>query len=240
MAKPGSHNDPEKHWEQLSKLLQTAPSQDSYQHCLEKLDDYVAAQLAGGDYMSLYPDVALHLDSCLECAEVYERAYELELALIENRLPQPDRMPAPDLSFLGPERARPTLLELLRVAIHQTSRKLTLQFSADLLALLQSSPVPSFKQRDDLLWQLQPDQLPASLPITVSAYRNAADEASCVVEISVKPPGRSWPELADMQVTLSISNAVYEKRTDPWGVVAFEAIPIAALPQMKIEVALTS
>ncbi|MCI0441323.1 MAG: hypothetical protein L0177_19655, partial [Chloroflexi bacterium] len=116
----------------LVKALLFQPDHAACQACLDRLDEYVAAQLAGVDYRARFPEVALHLDACLDCAGAYARLYELELAIAEDRLPQPGRWPSPDLSFLH---SGAGLMERLREAIRRVGDRLTLQLSADLLPL---------------------------------------------------------------------------------------------------------
>jgi len=93
----------------LIQALQTETSDLACQNCLDHLDAYVVAQLAGEDYLAFYSNVALHLDLCSECADAYARVYELELAELEGSLPRPEQIPAPDLSFLqaAKKRSRP-------------------------------------------------------------------------------------------------------------------------------------
>jgi hypothetical protein len=68
--------------------------------CQDELPDYVEAEMAGEDPVTLYPAVQRHLDLCAECGEIY--ADLLEVAWLEERgeLPAPVQVPGPDLSFL--------------------------------------------------------------------------------------------------------------------------------------------
>ncbi|UCG23412.1 MAG: hypothetical protein JSW55_14855 [Chloroflexota bacterium] len=100
MAKRFSMGSEDERRRLFIQALQTETSDKACQKCLDQLDAYVAAQLTGEDYLALYPDVALHLDLCSECADAYARIYELELAEREGSLPRPEQIPAPDLSFL--------------------------------------------------------------------------------------------------------------------------------------------
>lgn len=92
--------------ERLRRVLQT-PAAEACEACLRRLDDYIAAQLAGDAYLEQYPDVAVHLDACVECAGAYARLYELALAEASDALPAPASVPAPDLNFSGNRRGRP-------------------------------------------------------------------------------------------------------------------------------------
>src|SRR5262245_58213089 len=85
----------------LVEALRSGPDEAVCRACLSRLDDYIAAQLAGQDYTMRFREVAVHLDACHECASAYHRLYELELAEAADRLPQPEHWPTPDLSFLA-------------------------------------------------------------------------------------------------------------------------------------------
>src|SRR6266498_3932659 len=85
----------------LAQVLQSTHKDENCNTCISNLDKYIAAQLAGDDYLALFPDVALHLDSCLNCSNIYSRLYELEVAEIEGAITEPQSMPLPDLAFLS-------------------------------------------------------------------------------------------------------------------------------------------
>ena len=65
---------------QLVEAIRFTPAESACRACLDHLDGYIAAQLAGQDYIALLPAVAAHLDACPECATAYARLYELEVA----------------------------------------------------------------------------------------------------------------------------------------------------------------
>ncbi len=217
---------------QLIRTLQTAPSDAACETCFRALESYIAAQLAEQDYLALFPDIARHLDVCPACAGAYARLYELELAEQNGTLPAPASLPAPDLKFL-----RPTLL----TAFQQTAERLTLQFSAALLPLLQPLPAlatraPSEDRYHRPILQLDPARAPG-LPLTVTAYEDASQPEMCLLEVVVEPPGQSWPDLGGSAVTLG-TGRTFEGVTDDWGVVSFEGIPVSELATMIITVRL--
>lgn len=243
----------------LMEILRSEPDDTACQTCLSRLGEYVVTQLAGEDYVARFPDVAVHLDACPACADAYARVYELELAEAADRLPQPDRLPDPDLSFLLPgvtgplspaalrARLRATALtERLRAALRRVGDRFTLQFSTELLSLLQPSPAVAqvrapahFERYGEVLLTLEPDEaLRSDLPITLNAYRDAHRSEMCLVEVVVEPPGRSWPELEGIVVALTVAGKRYEARTDAWGLAAFEGIPITRLTDLTLEIVL--
>src|SRR5689334_3871436 len=66
--------------------------------CLDGLEEYIADQAAGEDYLTRWPAVARHLDSCVACAEAYALLYELRVDI--RAAPLPAGIPEADLSFL--------------------------------------------------------------------------------------------------------------------------------------------
>jgi hypothetical protein len=233
------------------RLLQTItaqPDDSACSACVAKLDEYVAAQLRGEDYLQTYADVARHLDSCLDCANAYALLYDLELA--GATLPQPDQLPQPDLSFLEPAiantTASPTFGEKLRAALEQTVGGFELQLSPAFFAGL--APQPAFsalrgsdesQRYGERLFSLDPDEeSTATFPLMLAAYRDNANRDLCLLEVTTTPPGRSWPELEGIQVTLHAENNTWKGHTDAWGLASFEGIPLALLDQLLIEVVL--
>lgn len=242
----------------LLRVLQSKPDEVACRACVDRLDDYVAAQLAGEPYAARYPEVAIHLDACPACANVYGRLYEVELAAASNTLPEPEQVPDPDLSFLLPGTASPlspsalraqvarTLTERLRAGLRRTGDRVRLQLSADLLPLLRPPPAvaavraPTDAARyGEVLLALNPDEgLRPDLPMTVTAYRDAHRPEECLVEVSVEPPGRSWPDVEGLAVALIVAGERREARTDAWGLAAFEGVPIDHLGDLVFEVGL--
>ncbi|MBE2222620.1 MAG: hypothetical protein IAF02_13820 [Anaerolineae bacterium] len=221
-------------------MLQTEPTEMDCQRCVAQLTDYVSAQLDKGDYQHQFPVVAQHLDSCVLCAEMYARVYEVELADRNGRLPHPASIPQPDLSFLG---SRPSLWAVLQIAFQQTQTRLTLQLDAALAALL--TPQPSLaltRSGDDArfgeqILSLTPDQVPETeLPFSLAAYADKENPNQCLVEITVEPSGSSWPDLGGSNVRLRYGEVVLAEITDDWGTAVFPDIPRADLKNLQFEI----
>jgi hypothetical protein len=196
--------------------------------------------LAAEDYLASFADVALHLDRCVTCADSYARLYELEVALAADALPDPAAMPAPDLSFL--RQPAQSLLARLAGALTTSATTLRLQFTDDLLALLQpTQPSPLTRAAGDdaryahVLYELQPQQLPPTpLPFKMTLYRDAQQPLQCLVEVLVMPPGVHWPNLGGYIVTLQIGETVMTQTSDAWGAVAFAALPLARVGEITL------
>jgi hypothetical protein len=240
-------------------VLRSEPDAAACRVCLSRLDEYVATQLADEDYVARFPDVVVHLDACPDCADAYAQLYELELAEAADRLPQPERLPDPDLSFLQPQASGPlspaalqarlrtaALTERLRDALHRAGDRLTLQLSAKLLPLMRPSPAaaqtraPADSERfNEVLLALEPDEeLRPDLPVTLVVYRDAHHPGMCLVEVIVEPPGRSWPELEGIGVALLVAGERRKATTDAWGLAVFEGVPVAQLADMALEITL--
>lgn len=260
MAMQAGLGNTEERRARLVQALRTAPDDAACQACLSSLDEYVTAQLAGQDYMARFPDVAMHLDVCLDCAGAYARLYELEIAEAADRLPQPDRVSDPDLSFLLPGAAGPMspaalrarlraamLTDRLRAALRRIGDRLTLQLSVDLLEFMRPAPAmmsvraPAAGERyAEVVLILEPDEtLRPDLPITVTAYRDSQRPDECLVEVVVQPPGRNWPDLDGNTVVLIVAGERREATTDAWGLASFTDISITHLADLTVEVTLT-
>lgn len=234
----------------LAQALRASQNEETCQQCLSRLDDYITAQLSGEDYLTGWPEVGAHLDGCLNCAEAYARLYTLEQAILTDTLPEPAQLPVPDLSFLLPEASGPlspaalrarlrlkALAEQLRAALQHLEGRIQLQLTPALLPLLQPIQAPARAALpDELLLSLEPEEIPGvDLALSLAAYREEQLPESCRVEILVQPPGRSWPDLAGIQVTLTAAGQQQQAATNAWGEVSFRGVPVDALPHLAVE-----
>ncbi len=224
--------------DKLIQAIQTEHSDEVCAACLARIDEYVAAQLDGQDYVALFPEVALHLDACLDCTGAYARIYDTEWAARMNALPAVGRMTEPDLSFLGAE----SLADRLRDAVRRVGGRLTLSLSPDLLPLLRPTPsavalrAPQDTRRyHETLLTLEPTP---DLPIGLAAYRDAQRPQMCLVEVTVEPPDRAWPDLGGIEVALATRDAEQFGVTDDWGLASFENVPVDDLAGLMVSVAL--
>ncbi|MCU0494473.1 MAG: hypothetical protein MUD01_23035 [Chloroflexaceae bacterium] len=241
----------------LLSVLRSGSGDAACRSCQNQLDDYIAAQLAGEGYVRQFPAVAAHLDACEECSGAYARLYELALAAAADALPAPAETYSADLSFLLPGAAGPATLadlrtanrppglaERLRAATQQVGSRLTLVLSSDLLAALRPPPLlsalrtgPGAARYGEVLAVLESEQaLESNIPLTLTIYRDAAQPTACLLEVVVQPPGRSWPDLANLTVTLLGTGEERSATTDAWGLAAFPDLPIAALERLQVQV----
>ncbi len=221
-------------------MLRQQPGETDCRLCLSQLHDYVVTQQAGEDIQRQFAWTRQHLDSCVACAEAYGRLYEMILAEEQNQLAQPEHVPAPDLSFLA---VTPHLPTLLGQAIQQRGQRLTLQLNQLLTGLLVPSPQAALTRStgqgrySQKLLELMPDQLPdAPLPLTLTAFADEEQSGRCLVEVTVEPPGISWPDLAGRKVILTVEASAQTAETDEWGTAVFPNILIQDLDTLRLDV----
>ncbi len=200
--------------------------------CIDQLDDYVQAQLAGQDYAAAFPVVAQHLDACVACAEAYAMLYESYANAAQMA---PPAIPAVDLGFL-PKQV--SLAELIRAALQHTAERLRVTLSAELLAGLQAQPKPQLAMRggEQALFDLalvEPTPLMSALHVQALA---AATPETCTLRVQVSLYDRDWPDLADIPVTIHLPGGAQSSRTDAWGEAVFPNLPADQLAQLSVDV----
>jgi hypothetical protein len=235
-----SNPSPDARAHALARALLAAPDEAACAECLDALESYVDAQLAGEGYEALLPAVAAHLDGCVECSESYAALYDVRLAEARGELPLPAAIPQPDLSFLP----RRPLAELIAGAVRRAGETLRLALSETLLDALREAPrPPALALRDVEDEPLFALELPAPDPqvarLTLAAYPEEAP-GSCQVQVAVALPGRAWPQLAGVPVRLVGRGIERSALTDPWGEASFERVPLMALPGLSVELALAA
>lgn len=211
---------------------------------LPQIDAYVDAQLAGKDYVGLFPDVALKLDQSVELSEAYLRLYELAVA--ETALRQASEkvsVPAPDLSFLAPR-----LAERIEDVIERVGDSIRMRLTGALLPLLAppASFVPVLRAAGNRRYTEHILHLDAEL-FTLDAYadsQTAGDgaesaESNCLLEVTVEPPGKAWPDLADSTVTIILGDQQHSQQTDSFGLASFAGLPTAALGTLELAIELS-
>lgn len=218
------------------------PDAATTQHYVPQLDAYIAAQLTGEPYLERFPAVTIHLDGCVTCAEAYARLYELALADSTETLAEPHSMPEPDLSFLQPF-AIERLGAQLRDALHWVGERLTLQFTPELLPALRMQPAlgsvraPADEERyGEIILRLTPEQTGNIWPASITAYRDKQHPSTCLIEVEVQPPGRSWPDLGEIGVAIRLGDQSDTTTTDAWGLAVFANVPVEGLAEMQIAV----
>jgi hypothetical protein len=227
--------------QRLSQVLLATPSEQDCQACLDALEAYIDAQLAGQPYTTRYTQVAQHLDACIACAESYGLIYETRLN--EATQPEPAAIPKPDLSFLTPaSTAIDQLNSLITSATEWLGNQLRFSFSQALLDLL-PPPMPStLAVRGSQAMPLQDITLElaggsiSQVHVVVLQRAEATDQ--CDLHIQLTIPGREWPDLVGIPITLNYGVQHASALSDAWGEAVFRGVPIRELAEMQIGVGL--
>jgi hypothetical protein len=224
----------------LARVLVMGDDENRCEACLDGLEEYVEAQLAGEDYARRFATLAAHLDSCVECAEAYAMLYEVRLAEAEGRLPSPAAMPPPDLSFLPSSSGPRTLLEALDGVVSRAGTRLRITLSKALLELLPrpSGPALAFRGGEEPPRHQLDLERPAAhvAQIQLAIYDRQADSVSVQVKVALE--GREWPDLGEIPVALSAGAAGRLAMTDAWGVAVFDDVPVTSLDGLQVDVEL--
>ncbi len=225
----------------LALLTNPTPDDAACQLCLSQLDDYVRAQLSGRQAAGDFAWLLAHLDGCVACAAAYALLYEVTLADENGRLPRPAAVPEPDLSFL---RLPADWRTALHAALRPAPGRLTIQFSAALNHLLAPAPAAALSRAGagdgryaPKLLELTTDQAQAAaVPFTLAVYADRQQPDACLVEITIAPPGQSWPDLGGRSVTLTAGPYTRTAATDDWGTAVFPDVPRAELDNLRLDV----
>jgi hypothetical protein len=243
------HNRQQGQARRLAEALLTQPDDAACTACLDSLEAYVEAQLAGDDHVARWPAVATHLDACVACAESYALLYAARLAAPTA----PARLPTPDLSFLqasaaGPlapaalraQRRTTRLREAVASAVMRAGAQLRLTLSRPLLDLLPPPAGPALAFRSSAgpaLFELALDQRGDAIErLILSAYADDQAAERCIVRVQVALHEREWPDLAGVPVVVHAGDERRTATTDAWGEAVFEDVPITALPELVVEV----
>jgi hypothetical protein len=228
------------HARRLAQTITTQHDEAAHNVCLDGLEAYITAQIAGQDYLALFPSVARHLDSCVACAELYGLVYESRVTEASSLIAI--SVPEPDLQFL---RAAPAELLQRRIAAAVErfgAQRLRFTLSQALLDLFAPQSVPAFALRgaagDTPLLDVTVGQAAADdvqIQLTVYPRRDTLD--LCTVRSRVMVAGREWPDLVEIPVTLTVGGSQRQVYTDPWGEAIFDDVPKVHLAGLQIDVA---
>jgi hypothetical protein len=225
---------------ELARALLQGQDEAACADCLDQLESYVEAQLAGRAYTSLFPEVVGHLDGCVACAEAYGLLFETLAAAAQPA--EPPRLPEPDLSFLGASAGSglgAALRAALADAVKQAADGLRLTLTRPLLDLLAPGPGMAQAVRGAdaaALLELTIDGPAAGVAqLQLSVYPADAPEA-CDLRVQVRLHGRDWPDLAGIAIAVTAAGLRREAVTDAWGEAVIEGVPQAALEGAQIEV----
>jgi hypothetical protein len=230
---------------------------------IERLVDYLDADLSGAAPEEFDPAVKAHLASCAMCREEYselKQLFQLEQGQSPVDLPGAARF---DFSYLAGE---PTAGGGLEGApgggtsdgVEQSWRldelgRLIIRFSAGLLQTLRTQT----QQPDYALVRSQAPtevgyhyalrQTVEDCDVTITVHETTQDNTErdmaqstemCTIVVSVDIPSRGgWPNLAGTTVVLKRGDTLlYLQQTDAFGKTAFRSVAAEDLPQLVFEI----
>ena len=118
----------------------------THDECLSWLPSFVEAEMGGLPAARLYPEVKRHLDGCANCEAEYAQMLELAMAEEAGELPPVASDQQPDLSFIPPLLAPPSLSDVVRAF----ARHVVAATQPDLQADLRRVMDPFFRQVERL------------------------------------------------------------------------------------------
>jgi hypothetical protein len=230
------------HWTQkqahrLAQSIALEHTAADHDACLDALEEYISAQLEQRSYTTLFPAVAQHLDSCVDCSAAYALIYEARRVAAAD-LAQ-IAVPEPDLSFL-PSRAALLQRRLAEAVEWISPRRLRFTLARPLLDLL-SPQTPQFAFRSVvsdtplLSLTLDPPHL-EQVQVQLSVYQDRQSPELCTLRAQLSLADREWPDLAGIVVTIGVGGAPRQASTDPWGEVVFADVPKAALNGLQLDI----
>jgi hypothetical protein len=211
--------------------------------CQDLLPEYHDAVLDGRTGEARWHPVALHLQLCPHCAAAYAEIADMFAIADGVRGEEPPIYPAPQLAFLRPKPAASQPAQQRWWHWNQLGR-LVIALSDELLRGLPSPQQPAYAAAQHRanapmvpLWLLTLDEELNNLAVRITAALMQNDPERCTLLIDVSIPGRGWPDLAGARVILKRSDVqLATQETDAYGKAAFEAVAVAELPALVIEI----
>jgi hypothetical protein len=188
------------------------------------LPAYVTAETLGQLSSKRYRDVVAHVNACENCRAALDELRELTIDAYSGSIEPAPRYPQPDLSFLS---AQPTAQPW---RIDEWGR-LIVSFSQALLdSLRQPALVGAARGQHLYSYAIQPP----GLDVNIDVFATGAQLG--FLRVNVESLDRDPLDQAPNQVVVRAADAIWEGVTDEAGCIAFEAVPLAALPHLTIEI----
>lgn len=234
----------------LAHLITDTPAAAACSSCLDGLEAYVDRQLAQADYATHIPQIAAHLDCCVECAEAYAMLYVARMSEQHGYAVESLTLPTPDLSFLLPDTSAPhtpqqvkaalraqRLQNALSQALHRFTTGIRVRLSQTLLDLLPATPVLAVRSAATAppLFTLAMDAPSDRIShLVLTAYSTGAQHCDLRVQLGLHE--REWPDLADVAVALVFDDQHHHATTDAWGEVVFTNVPQTAVAYAELTI----
>ena len=191
----------------------------------------LAAALARGDAQAnRYEEIAGHVRGCVECQVELDDILEMIEPVYAAGLEPAAANPSPDLHFLPADAppARPWRLHAGRLIV---------SFSQALLDVLRQ-PALARAARGLLLYRYtqEPGSV-ADMDVAIEVYAEDPSAQLGRVRVSVDIPSRSPLDQTGSLVVLRAGDLCLQSATDESGTVDFAPVPLAMLPQLRVEIA---
>lgn len=209
------------------------------------LPAYATIEACGNDAQVLYPEVATHLSACGDCYDELEELLEFMIPVYRGIIEPAPTYPQPDLSFLRPA---PVACAVRKAPMHLPTApqkewiidklgRLLITFSQSLLDSL-NPPTLAGAMRGQLLYSYTVESESPAIDCQIEIFTQDAAGKLATVEVIVDLPEHDAFDQAGSTVLLrtSAKDERWEDETDEVGSVQFEGIPLAALPNLQIEV----
>lgn len=211
----------------------------------QQLTEYVRLELTNQDADTMYPQIALLVETSPECKEAYYLEYRRQVLAV----------PASELGNLG---RRPKHLDIQLDPGSNIYRKavdgitLLLERGTDICrglqfelptfslgldhALAPSGMMSDAKAGSEGQSRKIPIRVPEGAPVELMIeVKESQDPALCILEAAVELEGR-FGDYSGVTIILEWADQVREAVTDEVGLVRFDDLPQADLPRMRVRV----
>lgn len=190
----------------------------------ELLPAYVTAEALGQQPGRSYRDVKAHVSECEDCRAALDDLRALTIDAYDGSIEPTRSYPQPDLSFLSARcSAQPWRLD--------EWGRLIVSFSQALLDSLRP-PALAGAARGHLVFSYAIQ--PPGLDVHIDVF--AIGQQLSFLRINVESLERDPFDQAPSHVVLRAADATWQGVTDEGGCIAFEAVPLADLPHLTIEI----
>lgn len=200
----------------------------------DQLPDLAAVLARGGVPGEALTEMIAHVRGCAECQVELDDLLEMLELIYAGGLDRTDAHPGPDLSFLRPAPAReytPTM------PWQVNADRLTISFSDMLLQTIRQ-PALAGSARGQLLYRYtqEPGSV-ADLHVAIEIFAEDTARGAGRVRVSVDVPSRGPLDQSGSRVLLHAGDLNLAGDTDESGTVDFVPVPLAALPELRVEIA---
>lgn len=211
--------------------------------CQAELADFVDAEMVGENAGRLFPVVKRHLDLCPVCGEIYQDLLDVSWQLASDALPCPvvpePRLPSfhpPSPTPLQPVAAPETWFTRLEPVIAGMRAVLVSFIDQGRLEPAYVLGAADFTSDGQTEWrQLFAARVPQIPDGTLSiTARRPVGAALCTLTVSLNSV--SW-DPRDRPVNLVLDSERRTGRTDDAGQINFPDVPVAVLPDLRVEIA---